>query len=326
MIQSPIKRTAFTLIELLVVIAIIGILIALLLPAVQAAREAARRAECKNNLKHLALGCHVYQDAHKVFPYGGKKSNQMSWLSYILPHIEEQALYDQLEAGNAFKDGTANGGPNNGGNAQNGSPTPHRSQWFAAFHKPQGIYCPSVPEDGQRVDNSSTKVTEDNGNVILCYGMHYFGVAGPLTVPGGLTYREVAGFPDDHGGTSDHGLLVYDYRVKPSRAIDGLSKTLMLGELLDYNQEENAWGGQAWVRGVSSSWTAPNAIPAARSIRTTINGPRPTSPQTSFSSRHSGGTHFAFGDGSVSFLSENIDFALYQALASRDGGEPASLP
>jgi prepilin-type N-terminal cleavage/methylation domain-containing protein len=97
----------FTLVELLVVIAIIGILVALLLPAIQAAREAARRTQCKNQVKQLALGCLLHEDAHKFLPSGGWRdsyppdpnrgygaSQPGSWVYSILAYIEEQALRD----------------------------------------------------------------------------------------------------------------------------------------------------------------------------------------------------------------------------------------
>lgn len=98
------RKRGFTLIELLVVIAIIGILIALLLPAIQAAREAARRANCINNLKQLGLGLHNHHDSSKRFPSscsltGGTTpaQNGWSWLTYILPFIEQEVLYDELK-------------------------------------------------------------------------------------------------------------------------------------------------------------------------------------------------------------------------------------
>ncbi|MEX0642990.1 MAG: DUF1559 domain-containing protein [Pirellulales bacterium] len=315
---------AFTLVELLVVIAIIGILVALLLPAIQAAREAARRTQCVNNLKQLALGCHLHMDGNRVLPYGGKKSNQLSWICYILPYIEEQALFDQMQAGNAFEDGTTSGGPDNGGNAENGSPSPHKSQYFAGYHKPPAIHCPSVPAVGERADNASTTLS----NGVQCYTSHYCGVAGPVTISGGLTYRKISGFPTTRGGASDHGLLVYNYRVKPSRATDGLSKTLMIGESVLYNPFEDAYGGQAWVRGVGFGWGSPDYIPGTKNIRYAINALQPSGEANNgpFGSKHAGGTHFALGDGSASFVSEDIDIFLYQALASRDGGETASLP
>jgi prepilin-type N-terminal cleavage/methylation domain-containing protein/prepilin-type processing-associated H-X9-DG protein len=105
------KRTsgAFTLVELLVVIAIIGILIALLLPAVQAAREAARRSQCVNNLKQLGLGLQNYHDVQSSFPPGcggtasgaGNDGNGVRVSPFIplLPFIEQQALYSQIQAG-----------------------------------------------------------------------------------------------------------------------------------------------------------------------------------------------------------------------------------
>ena len=110
----------FTLVELLVVIAIIGILVALLLPAIQAAREAARRTQCTNKQKQLGLAFLNYESAKKQLPlaytpnYTGaigsgpcpgtsKAGNATNGkprhfvLTFILPYLEYQALYDQID-------------------------------------------------------------------------------------------------------------------------------------------------------------------------------------------------------------------------------------
>lgn len=110
--------SGFTLVELLVVIAIISILIALLLPAVQAAREAARRVSCFNNLRQIGIALHGYHTANGSFPPGGiehrmminpatgkrygPSGRQLAWSAYILPYIEQDALYHQLDFSKAF--------------------------------------------------------------------------------------------------------------------------------------------------------------------------------------------------------------------------------
>jgi prepilin-type N-terminal cleavage/methylation domain-containing protein len=102
-------RRAFTLIELLVVIAIIAILIALLVPAVQKVREAAARIQCENNLKQLGLSMHNYEGVNKRLPpafngdvpaaWAGTPSYFFSWsaLAFLNPFLEQTAIYNQMD-------------------------------------------------------------------------------------------------------------------------------------------------------------------------------------------------------------------------------------
>ncbi len=109
-VAKSINKHGFTLVELLVVIAIIGILVGLLLPAVQAARESARRMSCQNNIKQLGLGAHLYADAHaESLPTLGEAQEGAHWTTFVLPYIENSALWERLDFAESFNWASASG-------------------------------------------------------------------------------------------------------------------------------------------------------------------------------------------------------------------------
>ena len=309
--NSP--RTAFTLVELLVVIAIIGILIALLLPAVQAAREAARRAQCSNNLKQITLAMHNYHAATKVLPPGSIISNNLAWNVMILPYIEQQPLYDLFD----FREGPFNGGSNREG--------PNKS--IHALNRVEAFLCPSATRL-YATHPSSTLLNPERKT----YASHYFGVAGPKGPnPFGGTYlveRESNGY----GGFALDGVLFKNSAIRIGDVIDGTSNTLAVGEIAwprggTYGSQDGGTDGGGdganWVRGIafgttdaqiSGSSSCKNVVDGINVLPTLFN-------DISFSSKHPGGAQFGMCDGSVRFVSENVDLLVYKSTASRDGGE-----
>ena len=287
------KPNGFTLIELLVVIAIIAILIALLLPAVQQAREAARRATCKNNLKQIGIALHNYHETNRTFPAGwfgvdratGKQDfeghNSFGWPVPLLPALDQGPLAKQLNTHQSLLD------PVN---------VPHLLSVLKAFRCPSdtGPDVWDVPE-------------EDNPTSILATvsSSYYVGNWGTVDLDDACSPGQPC--------TSD-GLFFLNSRIRFRDVNDGTSSTFMVGErrhdpLADWN----------------ATWTG--AVPGgeeslARILGVTDHTPNhPDSHMEDFSSWHTGGVHILVGDGSVKFITENIDAGIFNDLATISGGE-----
>ncbi len=151
-------RPAFTLIELLVVIAIIAVLIALLLPAVQAAREAARRAQCVNNLKQIGLALHNYHDTRGAFPTGYFTWNTWGPMVMILPHLEQQNLFNSLNFYSGYASNSA---------ASRGTGSGVYANTTVAFTQISTILCPS---DMDRLTTQTGHI-----NYVFCMGSDAYG-------------------------------------------------------------------------------------------------------------------------------------------------------
>lgn len=305
------RRSAFTLIELLVVIAIIAVLIGLLLPAVQKVREAASRLRCQNNMKQLALGLHNYSDQRGSLPRAGERNTSLSWHVYVLPYIEQGGLYDQFNQSNATGLSTAN--------------------LTVALNRVPMYLCPSstVIEKMRTTAPSNVNAPEILPNGEVGYTTHYFGILGPKganPVTGSNYDLENTSPLDTHGGFSLQGLFMRD-PVAPDRneaghslanVPDGSSNTFLLGEMSWVN-DVTGTRYRSWARGCDD---AP-VCAGARNITNSINSPSiATFNDIAMGSMHQpSGANFAFGDGSIKFISSTISLNTYRALASRNGGE-----
>ena len=303
--DSPIPKrclNGFTLVELLVVIAIIGILIGLLLPAVQTAREAARRMQCANNLKQMGLAMHNYATANNShFPPGSPGVWKHGLFTYMLPYLELQTLYDQLD----LKCET-----------YNTSNEPHRFDAVSCYVCPSWPY-PSVYRDGVFYDGALTT---------------YQGVAGAYPTVTPYEYS-------DAGFVPKNGIFGWAFVRSMAQVKDGLSNTLAMGEFVEIDSEppsnpSSAWWAEPpgavrpWVFGgttIAGLYACKALVHAvnARVNRGTDNVPYNHLPMGSY---HPGGANFLVGDGSVAFLSESMSLDTYFKLATVAGGEVASLP
>ncbi len=308
------RNRAFTLIELLVVIAIIAVLVAILLPAVQQAREAARRSTCKNNLKQIGIALHNYHDVYGMFPPGHMDTytdyvsagarHHFSWMTSLLPMLEQNAIYDLIDFEAVSLTTNSNLNP----------------IYYSAGTVDIPVFlCPSDPVPRMDPNLAPTNYMGSQGNRCNCRAKDCDGVFG------------------------------HSSYTPMSWITDGLSQTIAVGETLKGDLDPNTVNDNYIFTNTSGSNAAdvttcqsvyPNAADRATvwiagqpqyNIMATIRPPNdknfdciaPNYGCTNFAARsaHKGGAQLIFCDGSVHFISENIDKGTYQALGSRDSGD-----
>jgi prepilin-type N-terminal cleavage/methylation domain-containing protein/prepilin-type processing-associated H-X9-DG protein len=327
----PLRRRAFTLIELLVVIAIIAVLIALLLPAVQQAREAARRSTCKNNLKQYGLGLHNYHEAFNMFPIGGANwaSPNIGWQVQLLPQMDQGPLFNQLDMDGGITQCN--------GNLSNAAyDTCINGKWAREIQVPYAL-CPS--DSGQNELNGAWAQTNYTGSLGSQRTPSAAGACNLYMSPG-VHYENPQGSADHGNTTSSTTVSGMFTRLGPKITIasveDGPSNVIHVAEILpSCNDHLSGWWDYNGMGNAHASTSVPintngmcrSATPQERAKLMPPNTTQDCTNQNNwnlswgFRSKHNGGAHFLLVDGSVHFLSENIDYVTYQRLGGRKDGQ-----
>ena len=315
------KRSAFTLVELLVVIAIIGVLVALLLPAVQAARSAARRMSCSNNLKQMGLALHNYHDTYDKFPPGGlylwnATSSSFSVQARLLPYVEQENLQDLVNWD-----------------------LPYSAQVRISATRIPTYVCPSDINDKERLTSSFEYYP-------LSYGINMgeWFVYDPTSRQGGdgIAYPNSSlGFRDVLDGTSST-LAFAEFKSWNPYLRDGANPNVRDAPIPATPADVVALGGNFKTNSGHTEWVdsrvhqtgftgtfPPNTeflyTAGGKEYDVDFNSSREgkTLNQLTYSvvtsrSYHPGGAQVTLVEGSVKFVSENIDVSTWRALSTRD--------
>ncbi len=351
------KDQGFTLVELLVVIAIIGVLVGLLLPAVQQAREAARRMQCSNNLKQIGLAIHNYESTYKVVPQLRDRDNRLtsvslwntqtiSWRSRLLPFLEQSALHEQVDYDMPHYW------------ADNRRPNPN---WNVVQPTViEGFRCPSDPGNGAVVwtapDGTRQEGRPSNRDFA---STNYVASSGPDSI---LRNRTSLGFfiMQQTFNDRDHGTF-HKFRD----ITDGLSNTVAVSECVIGFPHQAVNSGLTTAQGYLAQTPVPGDLQAgANDNGCPTSGTRTTSStrqrgnswfrgyfpaslafttlmvpnsrlwdcgnnsnRLMFTTRslHTGGVNAMMGDGSVTFVSESVDFLTWRAVGGISDGVALSL-
>jgi prepilin-type N-terminal cleavage/methylation domain-containing protein len=336
------RTSAFTLVELLVVIAIIGVLVALLLPAVQSAREAARRISCTNNLKQIGLAMLNHHEAQGAFPRGlyanatgPNQEDGLGWATKLLPYLEAQNVYARLKA-HGFPDYTDNPWAKGGivGDAAykyNKWPIPGGDVMLSVFRCPSTDLPTHVPNGDA---NAGTPPPAGYGNAGYATST-YKASRGYCDLGMYLRPKEAASTSQQEKSIDFNGdgtldeirktEALLDIRIK--NVPDGTSQTIAAGE--SAYVPSNFYAFPMWIGSIQEDGSI--LFKTEMPINCNIGGaayplnswdfdnmPGGSGQDDCTLSPHVGGAFFTFVDGSVQWLSENLELRTFAMLGMRN--------
>ncbi|TWT71474.1 DUF1559 domain-containing protein [Crateriforma conspicua] len=289
---SPIRRRAgFTVLELLVTMSIIGVLAGLLLPALGVVRESARRVQCTSHLREVGLAMHNHHSAMKELPAGWTfdpaESSAYGWAVPLLPYLEQPTLAGQINVKLPLDD-----------------PRQDRARETSL----EIMLCPSDISEPMFTLYDDDEDDDDDGPASTAAA--FSGTAEPVALIRLPTVNYVGMFgtieaDDEIPAPIGDGAFIENKSRRFRDFGRGLSNTLVVGE------RTMAQVPSTWI-GVSLA----GEDAAARLVGSALEGiNNPLADECDYSSRHPGGANFLWGDGHVTFVTEDVDLRLYHQWA-----------
>ena len=313
----------FTLVELLVVIAIIAILIALLLPAVQAAREAARRMQCTNNMKQVGIAMFNHETALGRLPvgitgyapegpFGSGDWTALSAQSQLLPYLEQAAVHEGIHFNRRWI---------------------HAANGMVA-RTPIAVYsCPSDESLGKSIKFTAYSVPFEcsRSNFVVCAG---------TTQLSPFPFSNLQNTPPfargNLGSPETDGAFYAETGRKQRDFLDGSSNTVLGSEVLTGREnadQRGVWwlvfeGGALYVHRNTPNSSVPDfarySCVSHPDMPCELGAEEEYQDHSAARSSHPGGVNVLYGDGHVTFHSDSIDLAIWQAIATVEVGEVIS--
>ncbi|MDA1054514.1 MAG: DUF1559 domain-containing protein [Planctomycetota bacterium] len=347
--MSKSTSRGFTLVELLVVIAIIGVLVALLLPAVQAARESARRMQCSTQLRELGQAALAFESAKKHFPgwqeivardtsaplptSGADTKNKVAgWPVLLLPYLDQNSLYDLWDdqsvrnddvrlasflpiyscpsreskyRSDSYTSYVANAGFSvipTGTDAKNGTPG---SAYWTAHNQNTGVFLDRVPFNvagvilgsltPKRLNEVTTTDIDDGLSNTLLFAENLMG--------GKWNHANVAGY-----GTTHQCEITFHWFIASDGVVCQVTPTPLKPNVV--------WKINGKLSGAKRPPAAPDTLPLANTPSTNIDAWKAVARPSAW---HSGGVNVVFSDKHTTFLSQQVDYDVYQQLITTYG-------
>lgn len=320
-------RHGFTLVEMMAVIAIVGVLLAVAMPVLLRARIVAKQVRCSHNLRQIGIALANHHATYLRYPtgvgpdrddkqptYTSPDNRRFSALSRLLPFLDEEAAYQQIDFKISPFHLQSSGDPRGlTGTHANEVPAQATITGFLCPADRVRLNRPWGPTNYRTCNGGSWDAREGDGMFGQKRGVRPEQIVDGLSNTAAVSERVLG---DDSPGFDLQSDL---FNCGFGWTENSLSKYCRRLETEGGHRVKahDSNGGMTWLEG-NMNWTRYNHVlppnqPACKNQMTWLGAIVPAS------SRHPGGVNVLLGDGGVRFMNDKIAPRIWRAMGTING-------